>query len=312
MVAVAMHLLIAGLCLLFAPWAGAHPVDGSVPRFEWHASLESWVLACLAVSLALYVVGMARLWGHAGRGRGLRPHQAGAFLLGWLMLVLALVSPLDGLGAWLFSAHMVQHELLMAVVAPLMVMSRPLAVWIWACPPSWRRPIGAVFQRPAWRRPWRWLTSPLGAWLLHAAVLWLWHIPRCFEAALASNTIHTWQHLSFLASALLFWWAVLGRASRSSRAVALVLLFTTMLHTGALGALLTLSPVPWYGSYVPTTAAFGWDALEDQQLGGLVMWLPAGLAYFVAGLALGLHLLRGRAPAACGLQVEAGNAPSGA
>ncbi|HMC16362.1 MAG TPA: cytochrome c oxidase assembly protein, partial [Albitalea sp.] len=81
-------------------------------------------------------------------------------------------------------------------------------------------------------------------------------------------------------------WSALGQASRPRQGVALVYLFTTMIHTGALGALITLSQIVWYPSYLPTTAALGIDALEDQQLGGLVMWVPAGLAYFCTGLVL--------------------------
>ncbi len=278
-------------------WVGAsaalaHDVEAlPTPTFTLHWSFEPWVVACLAVSLAAYGLGIARLWSHAGAGRGISWPRALSFIGGWLCLVVALVSPLDALGSQLFSAHMVQHELLMAVVAPLMVMGRPLGVWAWALPPSARRGVGAAFHHPLWRRPWQVLTAPLAAWLLHAAALWLWHVPGWFDAALRSNTVHAWQHLSFLLSALLFWWAALGQVSRQAQGTALVYLFTTMLHTGALGALLALSPVVWYPSYLSTAAGMGWDALDDQQLGGLVMWAPAGLAYLVAGLALAARLL---------------------
>jgi cytochrome c oxidase assembly factor CtaG len=134
--------------------------------------------------------------------------------------------------------------------------------------------------------PWRAITTPLAAWLVHAVALWAWHLPSWFDAALANNAVHALQHASFLFSALLFWWSVLGPANRSAHGVALVSVFTTMLHTGALGALLALSTVVWYPRYAQTAVALGWDPLEDQQLGGLVMWAPAGLAYLVVGLVL--------------------------
>jgi putative membrane protein len=295
--AVALRLLSAALAALAAGAALAHDVRhagaaADAPALRW--SLEPWVLGCLALSIAGYALGIARLWRQAGRGRGVSAARAASFVVGWGFLVVALVSPLDPLGGQLFSAHMLQHELLMVVVAPLMVLGKPLAVWAWALPMGWRRGIGAGLHHPAWRRPWLVLSAPLPAWLLHAAALWLWHVPAWFEAALASNAVHTWQHLSFLFSALLFWWSALGQAKRDAQGTALVYLFTTMLHSGALGALLALSPTVWYPSYLGTTAALGWDALEDQQLGGLVMWAPAGLAYLAAGLALAAQWLRAR------------------
>jgi len=267
--------------------ACSHPL-ASPPAtvLPWHWSFEPWVLVCLALSLGLYLVGLARLWRHAGSGRGVARTSALAFMVGWAGLVLALVSPLDGWGGSLFSAHMLQHELLMVVVAPLLVMGRPLGVWAWGLPPAARRGAAAALHHPLWRRPWRVLSSVLAAWLLHAAVLWAWHWPFFFEAALHSNTVHSWQHISFLFSALLFWWTALGRPARGIEGPALLSLFTTMLHTSALGALLTLSPLVWYPHYLQAAAAVGWDALEDQQLGGLVMWVPAGLSYLIAGLAM--------------------------
>jgi len=281
---------------LLAPAASsAHPSAPHATRLAdlpW--SFEPWVIACLAISAALYAFGLARLWRHAGGGRGVRIGQAAAFGCGWLVLVLALVSPLDPLGAHLFSAHMVQHELLMIVAAPLLVLGRPLAVWAWALSLAQRRASGRFFHRPAWRLPWQALTGPLAAWALHAVVLWLWHLPILFDAALADEAVHALQHTSFLASALLFWWSVLGAATRKGQGVALLSLFTTMVHTGALGALLTLAPTPWYAPYQQTAPAFGWSALEDQQLGGLVMWIPAGLVYVVCGLALAADWLHGR------------------
>jgi putative membrane protein len=280
---------LAALAAMNAGSALAHEVAGSrrpAAQLELRWSAEPWVIACLALSLLAYAIGVARLWSHAGRGRGIGMAPVAAFGAGWLLLFVALVSPLDALGGQLFSAHMLQHELLMVVVAPLMVVGRPLAAWAWALPPAARRGAGAVFRHPFWRRPWLWLSAPLGARLIHAAALRLWHVPAWFEAALASDAVHAWQHFGFLFSALLFWWSALGQVSRAAQGTALVFLFTTMMHTGALGALLALSPVAWYPHYLVTTAALGWDAIEDQQLGGLVMWVPAGLAYLGAGLAL--------------------------
>jgi putative membrane protein len=287
--------LSAGLGLLMPVPAGAHAgaLDANrVADLPW--SFEPWVVIALAVTAGLYAVGMRRLWQQAGTGRGVRAGQAAAFASGWLVLALALVTPLDRLGVHLFWAHMVQHELLMIVAAPLLVRGRPLAVWAWALPFEGRRAIGRFFRRQGWRVGWRAVTGPLSAWSLHAAVLWLWHVPLLFDAALIDETVHALQHSAFLASALLFWWSVLGATTRKGKGVALLSLFTTMLHTGALGALLTLAPTAWYRAYEHTAPALGWSALEDQQLGGLVMWVPAGLVYVICGLALAADWINGR------------------
>jgi cytochrome c oxidase assembly factor CtaG len=138
------------------------------------------------------------------------------------------------------------------------------------------------------------LSAPLTAWALHAAVLWAWHAPPLFEKALHDEAWHAFQHASFFVSALLFWWAVL-RPGRGHGVAGMVLVFTTMMHTAFLGALLSLSARLWYPSYQASASALGFDPLEDQQLGGLLMWVPAGLAYLASGLALATRLnLRGR------------------
>ena len=279
------------LLLLAAPLANAHevqPENGAVLP-GWGA--EPWVLALLALSAALYVAGIWRLWPRSRGGRRALLRQGALFAAGWLTLAAALASPLDGMGSQLFSAHMLQHELLMIVAAPLLVLGRPLAVWLWALPG--RNTIAAIVRHPLLRMPWQWLTLPLVSWLLHAVALWAWHVPRLFEGALASDAMHGWQHASFLASALLFWWAVRGdRGAPPHRGGAMLYLFTTMLHTGALGALLTWSATPWYPAYAGSVGLYGFDLLEDQQLGGLIMWIPGALAYLFAGLALAARWLR--------------------
>lgn len=275
---------------------GAHPIPADevvMPALGW--SLEPWIVACLLVSAVLYVLGLRRLWQRAGPGRGVHRRRALAFAAGWLATALALVSPLDGLGSYLFSAHMLQHEVLMVVAAPLYVLGRPLGVWAWALPSAWRRGTGRFFHRPGWRSPWLFVTGPIAAWSIHAVALWLWHIPAWFQAALANEGVHALQHASFLLSALVYWWSVIGVGAGRNRGAAMLSLFTTMIHTGALGALLTLSPIPWYPAYAERTLAFGLDPLEDQQLGGLVMWIPAGFAYVACGLTSALHWLNRRA-----------------
>lgn len=255
---------------------------------EGHAwSSEPAVVSGLLLTGWLYVRGVRRLWHSAGGGRGVQRWEAGAFAAGWLGLVIALVSPLHQLGAVLFSAHMAQHELLMAVAAPLLVLGRPLVAFVWALPMAWRRTVGSWAAVGPVRATWELLTLPLVAWTLHAAAIWLWHAPPLFEATLQSELIHSLQHLSFLGSGLLFWWTLLrGREGRIGRPAAVLYLFTTSLHTSLLGALLTFSSRVWYPAYASSTAISGLTPLEDQQLAGLIMWVPAGLAYLAATLVI--------------------------
>jgi putative membrane protein len=289
---------VALLLLIAAAPAAAHAPDASGAHDVLrHFSFEPWVVVPLLIALVLYARGVWRLWRHAGGGRGITYRQVLCFAGGWLSLVIALVSPLDALGSKLFSAHMVQHEVLMLISAPLMVLARPLAAWTWAFPFERRQRIGHAVQARWWAAVWGLLTDPLAAWSLHALALWLWHVPSLFEAALHNEAIHALQHASFLGTALLFWWAVIGGDARTTRTsgAALAYLFTTMMHTSALGALLTLAPTPWYPDYAATAATFGMDPIEDQQLGGLVMWVPGAAAYLWATLAIAWRLLTRRA-----------------
>lgn len=283
-------LRIAAFAPLLVGVAPAHAHDAAgAMRAAWDP--EPWLVIALLVAAALYAVGCTRLWRRAGPGRGIPRGAAARFWSGWVALAAALASPVDTLAASLFSMHMVQHELLMVVAAPLLVTGRPLEAWTWALPARWRGPLAAFARARGARATWAGLVHPVGAWIAHALALWAWHVPAFFEASLASRGIHELQHASFLGTALLLWWSILGRGARHSDAASLGSLFTTMLHTGALGALLTFAPTVWYPTYA-AAGAFGLAPLEDQQLGGLVMWAPGGLAYLVAGLAIVASWLR--------------------
>ena len=273
---------------LLAPQARAHGGKPHNPRdllTTW--GLEPVVLVCLALSAWLYWRGLRRLWGGAKAGRGVRRREAWAYAGGWLALFVALVSPLHPLGRVLFSAHMTQHEVLMLVAAPLLVLGRPLIPFLWALPLGWARAVGAWARAPWFQKGWRALTNPFAAWAIHAAALWVWHAPVLFQATIDNEWVHTAQHLSFLLSALLFWWAIIhGRRGWMGYGAGVLYLFTTSVHSGALGALITFASSAWYPAYRTTTQSWGLTPLEDQQLGGLIMWIPAGLVYVFAGLAL--------------------------
>jgi putative membrane protein len=265
---------------------------------SWNELARAWsfepVVVCgLAVTALLFAFGVYRVWTNAAPGRGISKLEVVAFAGGWFSLVIALVSPLHAWGSVLFSAHMGQHEVLMLIAAPLLVLGRPLLVFMWAAPKNLQVPIARVVKTKTVRRIWTFISIPIVAWLLHAIALWVWHIPRLFEAVFRSDLVHTCQHLSFLLSALLFWWSIIhGPQGVKGYGAGLLYLFTTSLHSGLLGALLSLTNVVWYPSYIGSTGAWGFTPLEDQQLGGLIMWIPASFVYLGAGLVMFLSWMR--------------------
>jgi putative membrane protein len=265
----------ASLCAL--PGVAHAHADAAV---AW--TFDSWITVPLLLSASLYAFGTARLWRRAGLGRGIRFWQVACYAAGWLSLAGALVSPLHWLGEYLFTAHMIEHEIIMACAAPLLAFSRPVGAVFWSLPPVVRARLGQASRSRWLRTPWLTATSPLPATVVHGAVIWLWHAPPLFEAAVANIAMHRLQHLSFLLSALVFWWALARRADRGAAAMHL---FVTMVHTSLLGVLLTLSPRVLYARQTVDAVLWGLTPLADQQLAGLVMWVLAGTIYAGAAMA---------------------------
>jgi putative membrane protein len=258
-----------------------------------------------------------RVWKATAVGRGIRRREAAAFAGAFLVLGVALLGPLDAWAERSFAAHMLQHELLMLVVAPLLVIGRPLAAWTWIVPRRAHAAVRRTLASASLVRCWRAFTRPLGATLFQLGVLFVLHVPRVFDFAATHAGAHAAQHALFLASALCFWWATRGalvhrRTGRDAGAgIALACLFVTMLATGALGALLVFASSPWYPIYAASLTPWSTGPLEDQQLGGLIMWIPGGCVYLVAGLVRARELLRDdlSAPAATPL-VSAAQPPA--
>ena len=251
-----------------------------------HDGIEQGFLIVLIVAIVLgallYAKGIVALWRKAGVGRGIRCGESVNFTLGWAALAGSLLSPIDAWAERSFAMHMIQHELLMVVAAPMIVLGRPLEAWTWALSVPARRFFSAAAKTTVLRTIGYVATLSLGAWVLHALALWLWHLPMLFRAALVQPLVHILQHGCFFGSALAYWWTVAAGRTRYPSGTSIASLFTTMLHTSALGALLTFAPSPWYVTDGPR--AFGLSALEDQQLGGLIMWVPGSMPYLIIGL----------------------------
>ncbi len=266
-----------------------HPGIRGIPSVNVWTTGWTWdplVIGALAVAAVVYTIGATRMWRHAGAGRGLQPWQVVAHGAGLTAIAIALVSPLDHASDVLFSAHMAQHELLMLIAAPLVVLGRPLAPVMWSLPRGARVRARRAVRTPSAVRAWRALTSPVSALVLHALARCLWHVPALFDAALADERVHAFQHLTFFATAVLFWWTLVhGRYGRAGYGVGVAFVFVTLIYSGLLAAVISFANEPLY-AHGERTIRIGMDALADQQRAGLVMWVPAGIVMMAIGLAL--------------------------
>lgn len=278
-------LLLVMLALARLTPAVAH---GAEDAGGW--TFDAWIVVPLAISLWLYFHGMQRLWRRSRAGHVRHFRNALAYGAGWLTLGLALLSPFHGWGERLFTYHMVEHEIIMAVAAPLLVVARPVGVMLWSLPRRLRLGLARATQNAWLQYGWTWLTRPTHATIIHGAAIWLWHWPALFDAAVTGISLHRWQHTSFFVTALLFWYALL-RTSGSGEAV--WHLFFTMVHTSVLGALIAVAPRVMYTTQTAHSFTWGLTPLEDQQLAGLFMWVPAGTVYAGAALLFAVRWIRG-------------------
>lgn len=229
--------------------------------------------------LVPYVRGWRRLraagGGASGRA-GLVLATAGAAVLG-----LALAPPLEAWAAELFSWHMTQHLALGLFVPLMLVLSRAGEVAPWALDGATRAALRHRLRgwREAARRP----SGPLWAGALHLAVWGLWHLPPLYEAAMQHAGVHVLEHASLLGAGLVFWGAATPRLRRVGPAI--LALFLVSLGSGVLAATLALAPTPFYDVHQQGSLTWDVDPLVDQQLGGLLMWTPAGLVYLGAAVA---------------------------
>jgi putative membrane protein len=241
---------------VWVPYCGEAPVPG-----EWLArwNFDPLLLTAFAAAAALWY------W----RNRPTR-EPAAPFAAGMVVLAFLFVSPFCALTSALFAARAAHHAVLIAAAAPLLV---------WALP-----------------APARGRGVPIGVWTgLHAVVLWAWHYPPLYAAALGSDAVYWLMQATLLGTAMAFWFAV----RRASVTAAVAALLATMVQMGLLGALITFAGEPLYAPHLLSTAAWGLSPLEDQQMAGLIMWAPAAAIYLAAALLIAGRWLRDEArPAA--------------
>lgn len=173
----------------------------------------------------------------------------------------------------------------MLLATLLLAASHSGGIMVWGMPASLRHMIGSNWKAPV-ASLWRSLTEPLRATILQALVMWAWHAPVLFNRALASDGWHVAQHLSFLVSSLIFWATMLD-PRRGGYLMSAACLFLTSLVEGALGGLMALSTSPWYSAYANMgLSGIGMDPTTDQQLAGLLMWVPGGVVHGAAAVVL--------------------------
>ena len=273
---------LAGAWLALALPALAHGAAAPEPAFP--GVLLDWRLDPLALGL---IVAAAAAWMWAVRrvaGRHpANPHPAYRswfFGAGLVAIAVALLSPIEAYEGQLFSVHMVQHMLLQLVAAPLLLAGAPITLALRAASPSVRRGLLTVLHSPVVRV----LSFPVIAWVVFAAVNWGWHFSTLYDQALENELLHYVQHATFLAAALLFWWPAVAADPSPWRLpfpVRLLYLFLAMPQNSFLGVALLQSSAALYPHYVTNLRAWGPSPLEDQQLGGLIMWAFGDVAFLV-------------------------------
>jgi cytochrome c oxidase assembly factor CtaG len=268
------------MILTSAGAALAHGGEEHGARPEW--TFDPWIVTPIALACVLYAFGSLKLVLRS-KDKGLLVKSGTAYWSGWIVLVAALLSPLHFLGEHLFTFHMIEHELLMAVAAPLIVLARPIGILLWALPRTFRRLAAPLIKNDATERLWSIVTNGTVATLLHGLAIWVWHAPALFDATVTIVTLHRLQHLSFFLTAIFFWWAIIWKVGKGAAAWHL---FVTMVHTSILGALITVAPRVVYVTQTQAAPDWGLTPLEDQQLAGIVMWVPGGIIY--AGVALAM------------------------
>jgi cytochrome c oxidase assembly factor CtaG len=257
------------------------------------ASVATWnwrpdVLLVIGLLGTAYVTGWVRLRRRVPRVA--RPWRLGLYLVGLATIGLALVSPVHALAAVLFLMHMVQHELLIMVAPPLLLLADPMAVILWGLPRRGRRLVGRLLARGGAVRRMLWaLTWMPVAWGVYVVHLWAWHLPVAYQAVLRYGPLHDLQHLGFFATAVLFWWPIAAPAPRLHGFIPygwriLYVLAATAQNT-ILGAAIALPGRLLYPYYASTPRLWGVSPLEDQAYGGGIMW-EGGAMFLIALLVL--------------------------
>ena len=279
--------LLAVACLLMTPAAvlahGAGAPAPALPGVLLAWRLDAIVIGGLLLAATVYVWAVRRVnRGHPGNRQP--AYRSWLFCSGLATIWIAVLSPIEAYEGSLFSVHMVQHMLLELVAAPLLLAGAPITVVLRAARPTVRRRVLAVLQSRVVHA----VSFPVVAWLIFAAVNWGWHFSLLYDRALENQALHYFQHATFLGAALLFWWPVVGADPspwRLPHPVRILYLFLAMPQNSFLGVALMSAPTVLYPHYLTNVRDWGLSPLDDQALGGVIMWV-VGDVFFLAGMML--------------------------
>lgn len=271
------------------------------------ALLQSWnwradVILVLAGAGLLYSRGWRQVRHRRPRGKP-RPAtgwRLAAYLCGLALAGLALLSPIEVLAAQFFYMHMVQHLLLVMLVPPLLLLANPLPFMLWGLPLPARQKVARLLAPNAgFRQGVRAVTPPGVVWMAFIAVFLGWHDPNAYNAALRFDWVHDLEHLTFFGAALLFWWHVTGVGprfhKRFGRMARIAYVLVTVPVNMLTGVAITFSARPIYTYYTTVPRPGSLTVIEDQMLGGLIMWIPGSMMYLVAALVLVAGLVQNQA-----------------
>jgi len=261
--------------------------------FEW----QFWpqIILTLAGLALIYVLGWRRL-----RQRGAHHLANGwrltSFLLGLAALWLAMISFIEVLQNFLFSVHMVQHLLITMVAPPLLWLADPIPVLLWGLPTNLRRLLaGWLAVRSPWRPLLKRASAPWLAWGGYVVTLWLWHTPDAYNAGMNSEIVHILEHTTYFISAMLFWWHVSGSAPRYHGRLGygfrMGYLFAALVSNEILGVIISFARQPIYSYYTNVARVSSLSVMDDQMLGGALMWVPGGMMYALGAVVLLARLL---------------------
>lgn len=263
---------------LIIPYCGAPPLPDALWA-RWN--LDPALIVVLAALLGVYALG-ERLTALVAAPPKPSRRDVAFFASGWAILSAALISPLCALSVALFSARVGQHMIIAMIAAPLMVLGSPVPRFAALLPSRWANQLTRAFEV---------LANKVTAALLFATFLWMWHTPFFYGATFRSDLVYLTMHLTMFGSAFLLWHGLLVRGL-DQPLLAFGTGFATTLQMSLLGALLTFATRPLFTEHLLTSAWWGFTPVEDQQLGGLIMWVPGCTVLILAGIVLFGQLLR--------------------
>ncbi|MFQ5796158.1 MAG: cytochrome c oxidase assembly protein [Candidatus Bipolaricaulia bacterium] len=273
--------LSGGLQLL----AGAQPAHahgrlghGQNPLTAWNLTPEV-VIGTVLMGI-LYVIGLRR-WKDPSHPVTLG--QRVSFFAGLAAIFLALQSPVDPVAEHLFFVHQIQHLLLRMIGPALLLLGRPLTPILRGLPARMRQNvIQPIVENTTARRLYGFLTHPVGAPLSFISTMYFWQAPGTHNLALRNDLVHYLMHATMLFTGLLFWWLIIDPRSRLSYGLRLLVLGLVIIPNTALGALITFSDQVLYSAYGEVERLLDLSLLTDQQIGGLILWIPGDMMSFMA------------------------------